>query len=113
VNNVNPNPIRAAFTGLTGTDFLSDAFEPLVGPLEVVGFFSGALSGSFVTVAFGRRLLGLAVLPEDAGFCLGRDVKNAPRTSSWSCGADAALPITTAHAQIVAKRSTLNRIAVS
>src|SRR5687768_9982141 len=76
-------------------------------------YFSGAaLPGLFVTLGFGRRLLGL-VLPEVLAFSLGRDVRNAPRTSSWSCGAGAAVPTTTAHAQIIAKRSTLKRIKLS
>jgi hypothetical protein len=104
-----PKPMRAALTGLTGSDGLFDG----PGPVGLFGFFSGVLPGSFETLALGRLLLGLLALDDAGALSFGRDVKNAPRTSPSSCGAGAAVPIATAHAQTVAKRRTLNRIAIS
>ena len=72
---VNPKPIRAALTGLRGSDGLSVVgLVVALGPLGLVDFFS---VGLFVTVAFGRLRLGLVAVPEVDAFCLGRDVKNA------------------------------------
>jgi len=59
----------------------------------------------------GRLLLVFVAAPELAGFSFGRDVRNAPRTSS-SC-AGAATPITTAQRQTNPKNMTLNRITES
>jgi len=73
------------------------------------GFLSvGLLSG--VGAAFGRLLLGLVAVPEFAGLSFGREVRNAPRTSSLSCRAGAATPAITAQRQTNAKTMTLNRI---
>jgi hypothetical protein len=59
---------------------------------------------------FGRLLPGLVVVPELGAFSLGRDVRNAPRTSPSSCGIGAAIPITKAQTQTNPKTITLNRI---
>jgi len=68
--------------------------------------FSGDLTG--VAVARGRFLAGRAVELDVAGLSFGRDVKNAPRTSSpsWSGTATAKA----AHIKTNPKRIALNRI---
>jgi len=111
MNKVKPIPIRAAFTGFE--DSLEDGPDGPDGP----DGFPVCFSGGFVVPleppdCFGRLLLGLAALPEVAGFSFGRVVKNAPRTSS-SCIAGAALPITTAQRQTNPKAITLNLISES
>src|SRR6185295_18049148 len=104
--NVNPMPMRGAFTGFDGPVEVDDP--------EVSGCFPGCFSGVFsglfeIGGCFGRLLLGLAVVPEVADFSLGREVRNAPRTSS-SCITGAAIPITTAQRQTNPKTMTLNLI---
>jgi len=79
MNNVSPIPIRGAFTGFDGT--LDEA-------LEGVTDFPESFSGAFpelpgVTLGdLGRLLFGFVAELELAGFAFGREVKNAPRTSS-------------------------------
>lgn len=81
---VMPTPSLAALTGVL---LEVDAGELLV---EVVldGFLLEPEFEPDVTVVFGRLRLGFAVLPLVAGFSFGREVKKAPRTSSWSCATD-------------------------
>ena len=102
------------------TGFESDVavFDDPDGPVEllVAGLFSGDLAAAGVDVDvdvdadvdFGRFLGGLFVEADVAGFSLGREVRNAPRTSS-SCGGGTA---TTIAAQIRTKPKSiaLNRI---
>src|SRR5687768_8787072 len=110
--------MRGTLTGLRGSDALFDTVGPAVAGAVVglelfSGDFSGVLPGLPTTVDFGRRLLGLFAESEAGVFCFGRDVRNAPRTLSSSCSAGAAVPITTAPTQTIAKRRTLNRITLS
>ena len=104
------------------TGFESDVavFDDAAGPDELLaaGLFSGDLAAAGVDddvdvdvdadVDFGRFLGGLFVEGDVAGFSLGREVRNAPRTSS-SCGGGTA---TTIAAQIRTKPKSiaLNRI---
>jgi len=87
--------MRRALTGVVGVDGLDDvAVFPEESGLPVV---LSALSERLLVepvllepgfveppTGFGRHLFGLAVLPEGAGLTFGRDVRNAPRTSSSS-----------------------------
>src|ERR1041385_602502 len=80
MNNVTPRPRRRALTGVEDSDGLGPGFD---GP-GLTGVLSGGLFGLFEPVVdFGRRRLGLAVVPPVfAVLSFGRDVRNAPRTSS-------------------------------
>src|ERR1051325_5705083 len=100
MNNVTPKPRRRALTGVDDSDGVGVGFD---GPaLPVV--LSGGLFG------FGRlRLVLVDVPPELTGLSLGRDVINAPRTSSPSWNAGAAMPIPTAQRQTSPTTMTLNR----
>jgi len=110
--------MRGALTGVAGLEGVvvfpevSDFSGVLTAGLPGLELLApGLLEPAFVEplVVFGRRLLGLAVLPEVAGLSFGRDVRNAPRTSSsWITGA--AVPITSAQTQTSPKTITLNRI---
>src|SRR5689334_2329409 len=81
MNNVTPRPRRGAFTGVAGSDG---------GVFVLSGVLSGPLPGLFEPPgALGFLLLGLTVavvepVLEFAVFSFGREVRNAPRTSS-SC----------------------------
>jgi hypothetical protein len=73
--------MRAALTGFEESPDVDDDPEPP----ECGGFFSGGLlvvPPPPPVDGFGRLLLGLAAVPEFAGFSFGLEVKNAPRTSS-------------------------------
>jgi hypothetical protein len=108
---------------LTGREGSLDVDGAVVAGFEVAGFdvagfevsclagvFSAGLLELFaVTLDFGRLLLGLVAAPELAGFSFGRDVRNAPRTSS-SCKTGAAIPMRNTLRQTNAKIMTLNRI---
>ncbi|HTG86888.1 MAG TPA: hypothetical protein VL907_07640, partial [Pyrinomonadaceae bacterium] len=85
-----------------------EPFEPPVEPVEPVEppLFSGDLVG--VGPAFGRLLDGLVDEFDDAGLSLGREVRNAPRTSSPSCSGSATARA--AHMKTNPKRIALNRI---
>src|ERR1051326_814673 len=110
MNNVTPRPRRRALTGVEDSDGLGPGFD---GP-GLTGVLSGGLFGLFEPVVdFGRRRLGLAVVPPVfAGLSFGRDVRNAPRTSSSLTGG-AGIPITTAPRKTSPKTITLNRITKS
>jgi hypothetical protein len=87
--------MRRALTGVAAEDGI-DVFPGVPVFAEVL---SAVLSGTFepelaegllgpafleLPLGFGRRRLGLEVLLELAGLSLGREVRNAPRTSSSS-----------------------------
>src|SRR5688572_33436221 len=92
MNNVSPKPMRDALTGFSGVD-VGVGVSVWTGVLAVAGVLSGDLPGLFETAAgLGRLLFGFVAGPELAGFCFGRDVRNAPRTSS-SCASGAAVPM--------------------
>ena len=91
------------FTGFEGSEDTTGPDGP-----GFSGCFSG-LAGLFEVTLFGRRLPGLLDEVEGVVFSFGRDVRNAPRTSS-SCITGAAIPTTTAHKQTNPKIITLNRI---
>src|ERR1043165_2619648 len=75
MNNVTPKPRRRALTGVDDSDGVGVGFD---GP-DFPVVLSGGLFG------FGRlRLVLVDVPPELTGLSLGRDVINAPRTSSPS-----------------------------
>src|SRR5687768_8842609 len=100
-------PRRGTFTGRTTVVFAVDPVELVeLDPTGVPVVFSVDLTG--VAVAFGRLLLGLAAEPDVAGFSFGREVRNAPRTSSPSCGGTATA--NAAHMKINPKRIAVNRI---
>src|SRR5687768_500410 len=110
LNNVSPMPRRGTLTGRGSGVFAVVPVEALesVEPLEAPLVFSGDLAG----VAVGRgRFLGGLVVELDAGLSFGREVRNAPRTSSPSCNGTA----TPSAAQIKTnpKRIALNRITKS
>src|SRR5258705_2861697 len=77
-----------------------------VGP----GVFFGVGEGVAV---FGLLLLGLVPAGGVSGFSLGRQVKNAPRTSSCSCWAMGNAAMTTAKIHIDGKRKILSLIQIS
>jgi hypothetical protein len=113
MNNVSPKPIRGALTGFNGVD-VATGVSVWTGVLAGVGVLSGDLPGLFETAAvLGRLLFGFVAGPELAGFCFGRDVRNAPRTSSCSCGSGAAVPMTIAQRQTNPNTITLTRITES
>jgi hypothetical protein len=99
----------AAGVGVVSFDFVGVVVPfDFVGPDEVfVTPFE-----VFVAVAsdFGLLRFGLAVAFALSVFSFGREVKNAPRTSSSSCGASGTPTITTPDIQINAKRIMLNLI---
>jgi hypothetical protein len=64
----------------------------------------------FVASAFGLLRFGFAVAFALSVFSFGREVRNAPRTSSCSCGASGTPAITAADMHINAKRIMLNLI---
>jgi hypothetical protein len=101
--------MRRALTGVAGSDGVDGFFPELSGFSEVlsVGLF-GVLE--LPPPDFGRRRLGFAATLEGVVFSFGRDVRNAPRTSSSSCTIGAATPITKAQTQTNPKTITLNRI---
>src|ERR1051325_6680913 len=107
MNNVSPRPRRGAFTGVEGSEGVDDG----PGVFCFSGVFSGLAGLLWPTVVFCRLWLGLLAVPVFAGFTLGREVMNAPRTSS-SC-AVTAIPIAKLQKQTNAKTMTLNRIAGS
>jgi len=116
MNNVSPKPMRGALTGFRGVEAV-EGVEDAAGVSVLAGVLaevlSGDLPGLFETAAaLGRRLFGLVAVPELAGFSLGRDVRNAPRTSS-SCTKGAAVPMTIAHRQTNPNTITLTRITES
>jgi hypothetical protein len=103
--------MRRALTGLESGVL---GFDDPDGP---DGLFSGDLfSDDFavvvVDVDFGRFLGGLVLEADVAGFSLGREVRNAPRTSSSSCGGGTPTAIT-AEIRTKPKRIALNRITES
>ena len=75
--------MRRALTGVESDVFGFDLFEPdeLFPALFAGGLFSVDLFATGVGVDFGRFRGGLVVDAEVAGFSLGREVRNAPRTS--------------------------------
>jgi len=81
MNNVNPKPSRCAFTGAGLLELLDAlAFEFLLPELV---FLLPPLDGFLSVEGRGLRWLGRDVVFEEvAGLSLGREVKNAPRTSS-------------------------------
>ena len=102
--------MRGVLTGFK--DVLGAEPGPEVTGVLLLLFSDGFAVGT--AVDFGRLRLGLAAAPELAGFfSLGREVKNAPRTSSSSCTGGAAVPITAAQRKTNAKTITLNRIEIS
>jgi hypothetical protein len=103
MNNVNPSPMRGVLTGFDVV-LAVDVGPDVAG---VVLLFSGCFF-VVVTVDFGRLRLGLAAAPEFAGFLSFREVRKAPRTSSPSCTAGAAIPMTTTQRQTNVKTITLN-----
>jgi len=107
MNKVTPSPIRRALTGVEE----SDGLDGCPGCPGFTGVLSVDLS-ELGPLGFGRRLFTFAVLLEFAGLSFGRDVMNAPRTSS-SCNAGAAIPITNAQTQTNPKTITLNRMTES
>src|SRR5687768_9888220 len=117
MNNVSPKPMRGALTGFNGVDVATGVSVLVVAGVSVltgVGVLSRDLPGLFETAAaLGRLLFGFVAGPELAGFCFGRDVRNAPRTSSCSCGRGAAVPMTIAHRQTNPNNITLTRITES
>jgi hypothetical protein len=83
---------------------------------DLFGLFDPLLveSGLFEPLlGFGFRLPGFPAVLEPADFSLGREVRNAPRTSPSSCTIGAATPTTKAQTQTSPKTMTLNRIAES
>jgi hypothetical protein len=105
--------MRGAFTGFKGVEWVEDAAGVSVLAGVLAGVLSGDLPGLFETAAaLGRRLVGLVAVPELAGFSFGRDVRNAPRTSS-SCARETAVPMTMAHRQTNPNTITLTRITES
>jgi hypothetical protein len=102
--------MRRAFTGVEGSDGVDvcPACGGLVGVLSTV--LSVDLLVSLGPVVFGRRLLlTFGVVLEPAGLSFGREVMNAPRTSSsWTIGA--VIPIASAQTQTNPRTMTLNRI---
>src|SRR5215213_6488638 len=112
--------MRRALTGVDGEEDVDPDGPGLTGVLSAG--LPGRLGAGLLDPALlelglvepplgcGRRLLGLEVLLELAGFSLGREVRNAPRTSSSSCTSGAAVPITRAQTQTNPKTITLNRI---
>jgi hypothetical protein len=77
-----------------------------VGPGVVFGVGEGV-------AVLGLLLLGLVPAGGLSGFSLGRDVKNAPRTSSCSCWARGNAAMTAAKIHIDAKRKILSLIQIS
>jgi hypothetical protein len=108
MNKVTPSPMRRALTGVAESDGGAGLCP------ECSGLMGGLSEGLFEEVEppldFGRLWLGFAVEAEVTVFSLGRDVRNAPRTSSSSCVMGAATPITKAQTQTNPKTITLNRI---
>ena len=105
-------PRRGRLTGRASGVLAVDVvvpFEPVGEPVETVEP-SVVFSGVFADVVLGRLLLGLVEL-DVAFYSFGRDVRNAPRTSSPSCGGTAT-PIA-AHMKTNPKRIALNRITKS
>jgi hypothetical protein len=82
--------MRRALTDVDGDEVGVDPDGPgLFGVLStgLFGLFEPVLVEPVLLeppVDLGFRLLGLAVVPELAGLSLGREVRNAPRTSSSS-----------------------------
>src|ERR1044072_925898 len=108
MNNVTPSPMRRALTGVAGSDGGFGFFPEFSG---FPGVLSVGLFGVFEPLLdFGRRRLGFAATPDLVVFSLGREVRNAPRTSSSSCTIGAATPITKAQTHTIPKTITLNRI---
>src|SRR5687767_9061232 len=110
-NNVRPIPRRGTLTGFESPVFTVVpvvSFDPVEAVAPSVVFSTGVFAD--VVVALGRFLLGLVDLVF-AFFSFGREVRNAPRTSSPSCGGTATAKA--AHMKTKPKRIALNRITKS
>jgi len=97
--------MRRALTGLESDVLGFDVVELAAGLLSV----DFVTAGADVDVDLGRFRGGLEPVLEPAGFSFGREVRNAPRTSSSSCGGGTATAIT-AQIRTKPKRIALNRI---
>jgi hypothetical protein len=89
------------------TDFLS-SFGIVFGRFGSPGV--GDRLGVAEGTGFGLLLFDLTPPLGVSVFSLGREVRKAPRTSSWSCSDSGTAAITTAKLQIITQRKILNFI---
>jgi hypothetical protein len=111
--NVIPKPMRRAFTGVTDPDGCDGLLSEFPGLTGVLSLSTGLFGFVVPPLDFGRLLLGFAEALEPTVFSLGRDVRNAPRTSSSSWGIGDATAIANAQTHTNPRTITLNRISGS
>ena len=103
MKSVSPKPILVALTFVRVFVVEVVVDEPLF-VFGVTGFFLDSVDATGLGL---RRLGGLELLLVLDVLSFGREVRNAPRTPSSSCGATGIAPMTT-EIQIIAKRAMLN-----